>query len=192
MTNQINRGRRTLLLIVLVFFGPLFLAMVLYMMDSGWRPTSTTEYGQLQSNPLQLPDTELERTESGLTPAKLHGKWTLIQVDTASCEETCQEALVHTRQIRLTMGNKMTRLQRLFVVTSGDIDQTTLQQEHPDLLLLTKQSATELSTLIGNPTSGELLLADPLGNVILLYPPDATMKGIRQDLKHLFELSRIG
>jgi len=39
---------------------------------------------------------------------------------------------------------------------------------------------------------GEIVLADPLGNLVLRYPAGTGMKGIHGDLKHLLKISTIG
>ena len=38
----------------------------------------------------------------------------------------------------------------------------------------------------------QIYLIDPLGNVMMSYPKDATAKGMQKDLKRLLKVSKIG
>ena len=51
---------------------------------------------------------------------------------------------------------------------------------------------SELIERIGARQPGEVLLVDPLGNLILSYPPGLDPDGLFRDAKHLLRLSKIG
>jgi hypothetical protein len=52
----------------------------------------------------------------------------------------------------------------------------------------------ELLRSVGLPPGeeGRVYVADPHGNLVLSYPPDADREGMRDDLKRLLSVSRIG
>jgi hypothetical protein len=41
-------------------------------------------------------------------------------------------------------------------------------------------------------TPGRIYLVDPIGNLVLSYPPDADPSGMRKDLARLLHLSQLG
>jgi hypothetical protein len=191
-----HQGRRTLLLLALVFLGPMLVAVALYLSDFEWRPGKTTEYGELYrpARPLSNVSFELldEPGHSG-SSATLQGKWTLIFQSPGACDQNCRQALIEIRQVRRALGRDMERVQRLFVVTEGAPDVAYLSTEHPGLGVLTNPTEIQaLSSAIAAQGANEIFLADPLGNLVLRYPAGSTMKGMHKDLKHLLKISTVG
>lgn len=182
-----EKGRRTLLLLALVFFGPLAVAMAVYFSGFAWRPAATTEHGVLFQPPIALAD-------HGLAPdGRLQGKWSLIYVGHGDCDMTCREALATMRQVRLALAKDADRVQRVFCPTGAPPDPAFIRNEHAGLLLLTGQSgAAELAAIMGDRSDGEILLADPLRNLVMRYPAGTAMKDIHKDLQRLLKVSRIG
>jgi hypothetical protein len=91
----------------------------------------------------------------------------------------------------------MTRVQRVFVADADCCDLPALHAAHPDLIIRTPgaDDAAWLSQLPmreGATNSHRLYLIDPLGNLMMYYPPEATPKGLLEDLKRLLRLSSIG
>jgi alkanesulfonate monooxygenase SsuD/methylene tetrahydromethanopterin reductase-like flavin-dependent oxidoreductase (luciferase family) len=191
-TDAIRKGRRTLLLLALVFLGPLAVAVGLYYSGFAWRPAGTTEHGVLLDPPPSLPDVALLAGTSA-TPARLGGKWSLIYVGAAQCPAACRETLIAMRQVRKALGGDMERVQQVFCATGGSPDLAFLQREHPGLILATDGAgAAEIAAAIGEHAEGDIFLADPLRNLILRYPAVTGMKGIHADLQRLLKVSRIG
>lgn len=181
------RGRRTLVLLAVVFLGPLAVAMAIYYSGFAWRPAATTEHGRLLQPPPRIPDQEL-------APAgRLEGKWSLIYVGEAACDRPCREALVVMRQVRRALGKDMARVQRVFCALGGVPDREFLQREHPGLLVPADPAGrAALAASIGRYGAGEIFLADPQRNLVLHYAAGTTMKDIYTDLQRLLKLSRIG
>ena len=128
------RGRRTLLGLAALFFVPLALSFWLYY-AGGWRPSSTTNKGELitparllENVPFTLPD--------GTTSARadlLRNKWTLLYVGVGRCAEDCRQALWTMRQTRQLLAVDMDRVQRVLIARSDCCDMDFLSQEHPGL-----------------------------------------------------------
>ena len=195
MTDPIRKGRRQLLLLASVFFGPLLIAFVFYYGDIGWRPVNSTENGQLITPPRLLPDMALLSNTSDGSP-RFRGKWSLIMLGDGDCDTTCLTRLYETRQVRKALGRDRDRVQRVFYVTGGTLDADFIEHEHPGLVVI-ETNAPIAKVLLeavtdGNREPGDIFLADPIGNLIMRFPRDTDMKGIHTDLKQLLKLSRIG
>lgn len=193
MNAGVNQGRRTLLLLAVVFLGPMAVAMVLYFTGFEWRPDGGTQHGELYEPARPLPDLGLALLGEGAGHGTLHGKWTLIHVGPGDCDAGCRQALVEMRQVRRALGRDMDRVQRLYLVRGGSADREALAAEHPGLALAADAAAVpDLLQVIGPVAAGDILLTDPLGNLVMRYPAGTAMKGIYQDLQRLLKISTIG
>jgi len=165
--NRQRRGRRIFVLVAVAFLGPLFLAVALYL-GGGWSPGSTIQHGILLKPPGLLPELTLPPPTGGREPASL-------------------------RQVRLALGKEMARVQRVFLAGGGESDNPYFQQQHPGLIVVTAPGDNAaIAKALGERTDGDIFLADPLGNIVLRYPPAAGMPDIHKDLQHLLKASAIG
>lgn len=117
------------------------------------------------------------------------GKWSLVASLPDPCDASCEATLYATRQARTMLGKERDRVQRI-VVSSGKAPQT-LASSHPDAIIVSAEnSALPLawSSLLGR----GVLLVDPLGNQVLLWPLQPDPKKLHQDLSRLLRASRIG
>jgi hypothetical protein len=186
-------GRLRLIMLGVIFLGPLLIAYLLYGSGSGWRPAAGTQHGQMLEPPALLPDMPLTSGGSD-TASNFRGKWSLIVVDELECGVLCKEVLRETRQIRRALGRDRDRVQRLFYLDGSEPDMKFFTDEHPELIVLQPESPAgqELLAAIGGRESGDIFLADPLGNLIMRFPSGTGMRGIHKDLKLLLKISRIG
>jgi hypothetical protein len=184
------KGRMKLLLLALVFLGPLALSFILYYFVDGWRPKGSTENGILLT-PALLTDTPLIPVDN---PPRFRGKWSMVYLGEGACDQVCQKALYESRQIRRSLGKEMERVQRIYITTGSPADNSIIEKEHPDLIVVTEPSkgTTELINAIGEPLSGDTFLVDPIGNLMMRFPAGIGMKSIKQDMVHLLKISRIG
>ncbi|MET0496971.1 MAG: cytochrome oxidase assembly protein [Steroidobacteraceae bacterium] len=196
-----THNRRSLWLLIGMFFAPLLAAFILYYGIDGWRPPGSTNHGDLVTPPRPLPELALPLAQGGSSDAKLlHGKWTLIYIGDGQCDARCREALTLIRQTRLALGDDMSRVQRVFVATAQCCDQTYLEKEHAGLVTLRGDDVAGKQLLGVFPETGEtpvqhsgrIYIVDPLGNLMMSYPPTAAPRGLLDDLKKLLRLSHIG
>lgn len=189
MTRKRGSGRKQLLLLAAVFLGPLLIAIGLYF--SGWQPEGSTEHGVLIRPSRLLPDSPA--TSLTGSPVELRGRWLLIYSDGGECGPVCRETLVKLRQVRRALGKDMNRVQMLFCMTSISPDQDYLGRELAGLAIAGPESPLTTSLVADlSPRSGEVLVADTLGNIMLRFPRETSMRAMHEDLKKLLKLSRIG
>ncbi len=187
-----RRGRLKLILLALVFLGPLMAAAWLYYAERAWQPAGRTNTGLLLEPIVNL--NELTgRGLNELTAGRTDGKWVLIYVNPGACDAACEDALYRMRQSRLMLGRDMTRLVRMFL--HGDIEpDKVLLGQHEGLISIKNDG---LSTALGQKlpdeeATGGLFLVDPLGNLVMYFAGDLPPDEMVSDIEHLLDLSRIG
>ena len=105
--------RFTLLLLAGVAVLPLLAAYVLYLF---WRPSSLTNYGELLP-PTSIADAVAAQPDgSRFDFARFKGKWVMVMVDSGACDAYCQGKLYRMRQVRLTQGQNMERIERAWLI----------------------------------------------------------------------------
>jgi hypothetical protein len=182
-------ARPQLLLIALVFFGPLLVAAWMYY-GGHFNAAGGSNHGALLEPIINLrdagPDSEL------LTQAA--GHWLLLYANSATCAEPCRRALYTTRQGRLMLGKDQDRLMRGFLHGDTLPDRVFLVDEHQGLIygqdaalvrLLQNKKPATLAT-------GGYFLIDPLGNLVMYFRPDIDPADMVADIEHLLRLSHIG
>lgn len=190
-------GRIRLLLLAVVFFAPVLLSTLLYYSRAGDLPEDTTNYGELirpaqPTEALRLRAADGDRDTAG--HEDMDGIWSLLLLDTGDCDRVCEERLLMSRQLRVSLGDRRDRLQRILVVpdaAAAEALEARLRLAHPDLLIRLDDGGSA-ATFFGRPEAGVLHLTDPLGNWLMRYAPDATPKGMRKDISRLLRVSQIG
>ena len=195
-----GRVRWQPVVLVILFLGPLIAAWLLYSGPSGWRPGGSTNHGVLIDPPVLVPD--LEMTLADVTVAvsdspSLRDIWTMMYIDGGGCDARCMEALYRSRQVRLSLGRRAARVQRVYVALGDVPDPEWISAEHEDLLIVdaTLDSHRDLiDSFRGDvrPEGDDIYLIDPLGNLMMRFPLEGDAKGMLEDLKRLLRLSRIG
>jgi hypothetical protein len=188
------RIRIELLLVALVCFGPMIGAYLLYYGGEPRElPRLINAERQLLDPPVVLPPLAAGSGEEAVDDVLAGARWTLIYATTAACAESCLAHLVRLRQVHLALGRDQDRVQRLFLGPRGD----GRVARDPAVVIADEEGGTrvlEVFRSVGLPPGdeGRVYVADPHGNLVLSYPPDADQGGIRDDLKRLLSVSRIG
>jgi hypothetical protein len=197
----VHRGRRTFILLAMVFAVPMVLAYTLYL--SGWRPEGrSVHFGELHDPARPLPEVTLRDIDGAALPfSALRRHWLLVQVDRLPCKEACLAGIDKMERVRLAQGEKMRRVELVFIAL--DAPAAALRQlgaAHPALRVLggeretLQRLARELTSREGTALdgAGRLYLVDPLGNLVLSYGADAGPREIHKDLARLLRLSQVG
>lgn len=164
-----------------------------YLIYYFWQPDRATNYGELLE-PRQLPDPQLALADG--TPfrlSQLRGKWALVTVDAGGCDAHCDRKLLYLRQLRLTQGKNMDRVERVWVIADGATPRAEAAAAYPGTWFV-RATAGEL--LGAFPTTGavsdHIYLVDPLGNLMLRFPREPEPRLMIKDLARLLKASRIG
>ena len=181
-------ARRHLLLIGGIAAAPFIVSWLLYKF---WQPARFMNHGELVAN-LQPPAPgETDPMRQALKD--LAGKWVLATVDSGQCGDACRKKLYYLRQIRLTQGKEMDRVERLWMVSDQTAPDPALLKEHAGLRIVHVTDSQWVRHLPpGAPAENYLFILDPLGNVVLRYPPGFDPTGMKKDLSRLIRASRIG
>lgn len=171
---------------------------------NGWRPPSLRVHGELVQPPqaLQLPPLRHATPAAAAPYAGIKGKWSLLYLAPAVCNEDCVASLYGLRMAHIGQGEYSLRVQRL--VIAGDVALTAqLAASDPGLLSL-DASAHALAELrrqlepgepgaaTGNPPAGAIYLLDPDARLVMRYPAGTDARGIRKDLARLLKHSSLG
>jgi hypothetical protein len=184
-----KRSNATLWLVLAVCIAPFLAATVV---SRYFPPQSRMNYGEL-IEPVPLPEIELATLDGKVfQTSTLRGKWLMIHVDTGACPPDCVDKLWKLRQLRLTQGKNMERIERIWLITDQAPVDPKLQMEYSGTVML--RAPRELVRLL--PVKGDIStyiwLADPLGNVMMRYEPGADPSRIKNDLTRLLKVSQIG
>lgn len=200
---QRRSGRIRFLLLAAIFAAPVLGAYLFYFYLPELQPTGRTNQGHLivPAKPIEV--TELRDMKGELfEPPLLQEKWTLLQIGASDCREVCQRMLWNSRQVRTSLGRRMTRVQRVYVATDRDnaefLDDW-FYQEHSDLQIAFTDhaSADDFVAFFSArkapaDSSDYIYLIDPNGNWLMYYTPEDEPGGMLKDLKKLLKLSGIG
>ena len=187
-------GRWKLLAILAVCASPLIASYIAYYVV---KPGGRTNYGDIL-DPRQYPMPALGSTALDGTPAGLDtykGKWIMLQVDSGACDAKCKNKLFEMRQLRLTQGKAMDRIERVWMITDATPLDTTLMREYDGTRMLRVPPAALQKWLpvdTGARMTDHLYMIDPLGNLMMRFPKDADANKIKKDLGKLMRASSIG
>lgn len=188
-----RKGRRQLLLLAAVFLGPVLLAWLLYDPGGSTQPRSTTAHGELITPVKLVPDANLTvpRDEQD---SPYPGRWTFAHVGTGACDESCLFSLYETRQVRKALGKEDRRVQRIFFLTDDTPLAASVVEQHPGLQIFAADDSLtiDFTEAVQQYDTRSIFLIDPLGNLMMRFNPDTSMKDMHKDLKKLLKISQIG
>jgi cytochrome oxidase Cu insertion factor (SCO1/SenC/PrrC family) len=189
--------------VVLLFTAPVLLAWLIFYVFPDWKPSSTINHGELVMPVQPLPAFRLD-TLGGeeINETWLRGKWTFVYIAAGECDETCVQQIFKIRQVRLTQGKNIDRLQRLmFWETSGvsALRQAELQQHFPGQTIVPVRASEAQELLDAFQVGGDspfsadyVYLVDPLGNLMMFYQAGEEPRGMVKDLERLLKYSGLG
>lgn len=169
--------RLKLAAIFLGFAAPLVLGWLAY--ELRWFPAREASYGELIApRPLRGP----------LEP--LRGKWVLVTFDAAACGPACEKKLYTVRQLRRAQGKDAGRIGRLWLVTDGGKPAPRLLAALEDAHVAV--AGADLLQAFPGDVRSHIYLVDPLGNLMMRFPPDPEPSKVIKDLQRLLRYSGFG
>ncbi len=192
--NRKRKGRWKLLAILLVCASPIIFSYLAYYV---FKPEGRTNYGALidpRAYPLPVLDT---RTLDGRpeTLDAYKGKWIMLLVAGGDCLSSCEKKLHDIRQLRLSQGKDMERIERVWLITDAQPIDTILIREFDGTHMLradAERVAAWLPVEQGTTPADHIFMIDPLGNLMMRFPKDADPNRIKKDLNKLLKASSIG
>jgi hypothetical protein len=189
------RRYRTLYLLLAVCIAPVLASYTAYYLLP---PQGRTNYGALIEPQRPLPSLTLKLLDgSNLAAASLRGSWTMVQVDSGTCDAACEKKLWKMRQVRLTSGRDADRVQRLWLIVDETPPTATAIREYEGTLML-RARRDEVAAFLpvadqaGAELADHIWLIDPLGNLMLRWPRDADPSRMKKDLIKVLKASGIG
>ncbi|RZI43497.1 cytochrome C oxidase subunit I [Herbaspirillum sp. HC18] len=194
-TNQQKTGRWKLFAVLAVCAAPVIASYLTYYVI---KPESRTNYGALiDPRAYPLPAT-LKLSSLDGKPAvfdTFKGKWVMLQLGDADCDDACRRRLHDMRQLRLAQGKDMDRIERVWLVTDDKPLETLLMREYDGThILRANRDALRiwLPAESGTSAADHIYMIDPLGNLMMRFPKEADPNKIKKDIAKLLKASRIG
>ncbi len=194
-------GRRKLIALMAIYAAPLLAAWL-------WLGYVRSNEGAGVSVNGELIQPAVPLTEFSLLDAagevwqlnSLEKKWSMVYFAGESCAQQCEQTLYNMRQVRLSTGRRMDRVQRVLVTREVTGMSARLEDASEGLAVVggTVAGIDGLKTQISSAEAGMpacdhcIYLVDPFANVMMRFPPDLDPKKMYKDLKHLLKVSRIG
>jgi len=177
---------RTLALIALVCAAPVIASYVAYY----WlHRDARLNYGVLDPRPAPAIAGTADGARWELALEK--GRWVVLVIADAACETRCERTLYATRQARTIQGREQERIVRVLLQPAGaPPPQPAVLDQHPGLVVA-RGDPGQWASLTGG-SGDRIFILDPLGNLVLRYPPEPDIKGLARDIERLLKASRIG
>lgn len=169
-----------------IFAAPLVLALLVYGRPE-WVPEERLEHGVLMTPArVQDPQAVLDRQGKRLADGRYLGRWTLLYTSPGSCARDCLMLMDLLKRVCRAQTRGPSRVQRVLAVRVLTEDTArVLKQVDPGLQVVLAPEPWVLP-------AGQVYLVDPLGNLVLRYPPGFSPQGLARDLGRLMGLSRVG
>jgi cytochrome oxidase Cu insertion factor (SCO1/SenC/PrrC family) len=184
-----RRSRASLWLIIALTAAPVAASYLLYYF---WPPARTVNYGEL-IEPRPLPDIALALADGApFRLSQLKGKWLLVSVDSGRCDANCDRKLLYMRQLRLTQGKDMERVERVWLISDDATPRTEAVAAYEGTWQVRAGNALARLFPAQDTPSEHIYLVDPLGNLMMRFPRDPDPRSMIKDLQRLLRASRVG
>jgi hypothetical protein len=189
-----DRNPYTLWFVVLAFVVPVVLAYyVFYFVHI----STFSNHGELLKPMIQLSSLKLtDESDAVVSPETLKHRWCFVSFVNASCDDACKKRLIDSRQVRESLGKDASRVVQVIVELAAPDGSFArfIKTELPDAAIV-KGDAKAVSTLLpkdASINSNDIYIQDPVGNIMMRFTLDKSMKDIRSDINTLLKVSQIG
>lgn len=181
--------KQKLLAMMALLLAPVVISYALHYSD--YRP-STINYGELIDME-NFEGTAVNQIDNTIFRSKdIHGKWTMLTVDSGDCDEYCNQKLYKMRQVRLVQNKEMHRVERLWLIDDNATIEPSLTETYDGTLFVNTKDSDILQSL--KPIESQrkhIYLVDPIGNVMMRFPENADPSAMVEDLKRLLHVSQL-
>lgn len=195
----ISRGK--MLALMGIYAAPLLAAWLWLGYVKNNEGAGVSVNGELIVPAVPLKDFDLvDADNQAWSVADLREKWSMVYFADGECTEICENTLYNMRQVRLSTGRRMTRVQRV-LVTPQVTEMSSLLAQASEGLAVVGGSENQIDTFrqqVANAQSGMsncvdcIYVIDPFGNVMMRFSQNLDPRKMVKDLMHLLKVSRIG
>lgn len=178
--NEIGKGRRTLILVALVFIAPITLASLLAL--SGWMPKGRRNYGELIDPPLRVEAVTTLADGGRFVWATPQWHWTVLLRIPPTCDRACREHLDQVGNLRISMGR---HAEKIRIAVDQPIPSDSVLGRAQGVYVLSDVPSAIDERVHPARTDLTLALFDPAGYLILRYPEHADLSRVRKDFGKL-------
>lgn len=191
--SSLTKNRLKLVFIALLFALPVMSAWLVFKNPEWLDGGKTKNNGELISPAIPSKISDFTNNSESKNLDHLKGRWVLMHLDfNGHCNEACEKSVHMLKQIHTLLNKDSARLERVYLsqgasdntLFSNDTKLTTLPWSDEHLL--------SLKAKVEGLKDDDMVLLDPLGNIMMRYHHDADPYGIQKDLKLLFKASQIG
>ena len=191
-----NKGMQIQIWIMLIMVGSVMLAGTLMVPNTEEeRQRMMEQLGTTNQGTLIKPAIDISSALDKETASSL--KWKILVAGGQSCDDSCQQVILDTRQIHILMGKLVRRAERVYIADPEQLDdrqydQLALANPH---LNIQRSGTTELGTLLAKSSMDwdlsdtRYMVVTPDNDAILYYTQDDDVMGLLDDLKHLLKYS---
>jgi peroxiredoxin len=189
---QQQRGRWKLLLVLAVCAAPLIFSYIAYYVIN---PSARNNFGAL-IDPRAHPIPALQATTLDAKPASLDafkGKWIMLKVGPSACAKECMDQMFAIQQLRSMQGKEMERIERVWLITDSAPLETMLIRQLEDVHMLRAPAdvvAKWLPVEQGASAADSIYLIDPLGNLMMRFPPVPAGAAEADKVKHYARIKK--
>jgi hypothetical protein len=181
-------------LMLIIVFGVIAFGFLMVPKTEEQRQKMIEMFGTTNQGQLVKPALDISAVLTAI-PISEKPKWQIVIVGGNSCDQTCEDILLNTRQIHMLLGKYTGRVQRIFLQGPNQLlDSQWLKQEHPFLQLAQLDSDLFKQLLLDNSADWDMLdtryfVVTPDNKAILYFTADNDANGLLDDLKHLLKYS---
>jgi hypothetical protein len=188
------RGRRAMLLVLLVCAAPVIASYLAYFVI---KPEGRTNYSELIVPPRPMPASLPLRDLQGraVAAAPLQGQWLLVVVSGGRCDAVCERHLWIQRQLREALGRDSDRVDKLWLLDDAAAPRPeTLQAVAAGTPATVLRVAPEalgawLQPAPGQRLEAHLYVVDPRGDWMMRVPPNPDPARLKRDIERLLRAS---
>ena len=180
--------RAKLVLLAALFLLPIAASFTAYYFMSH---APTANYGELVA-PRPVVSQRFDRAEGGAFAfEELRGRWAMVASDSGACPAACVEKLTAMRQVRLALGRRAARVERVFVVDDLRRPDAQALKDFEGTAVALTPAGMALPPGAANDRA-HIYLVDPRGSVMLRWPAGGDRARMLKDLERLLKASQIG
>lgn len=188
-SNKPEKSLFSLWLLIAVCIAPVAASYIAFYF---WQPSGHVNYGELLE-PRPLPAAGLRLVDGApLDWQQLRGKWVFAMIDSGNCDANCQQKLLFMRQVRLTQGKELERIERAWLISDDATPVAAITTAYQGTLLI-RAAGSELIKAFPAPRvqTDHIYVIDPLGNLMMRYPRDADPRRMVKDIARLLKHSKV-